>query len=103
MSEQDDINDEEYERDEDDVRDVRLCHHCKSPTVGEGCGFCGNDLCPACFEMGAGFCHDPHTYEQICAYEDAVYPPENEKAAEERQRQRKAHKELVAAGIIPPP
>jgi hypothetical protein len=81
----------------------KVCHHCGEGTVGEQCGFCGNDLCPACFEMGAGFCHNKHTQEQIDAYEDAIMPPQTSEEAAERQRQRTARNELQAMGILPKP
>lgn len=29
---------------------------CGRETAGEGCGQCGEDLCPMCYESGAGFC-----------------------------------------------
>lgn len=75
------------------------CVECGGETIGESCGFCGNDLCPACYEMGGGFCSKGHTYEQICDYEDALLgPPDAQKLA-----QRQAHRELVAAGILKGP
>lgn len=78
----------------------KLCHHCHLPTVGETCGFCGNDLCPACFEMGGGFCGETHTQEQIDAYEDEVYPPANAEEAAQRKRKREVRKELKRLGVL---
>lgn len=66
---------EDMENNEDEHRvgefkeGCSICHH---ETIGETCGFCGAKLCPACFEMGGGFCDGPHTQEQIDAYEEEV-------------------------------
>lgn len=66
------------ERDEHDYeppeesRFVMLCHECQRETAGESCGLCGRALCPSCFEGGGGFCHGPHTQEQVDAYEELV-------------------------------
>lgn len=79
----------------------KLCFHCHQPTVGEQYGFCGNDLCPACFEMGGGFCHVEHPQHQIDAYEDETYPPANEEERRERFEQRKHRDELKALGVLP--
>lgn len=88
---------------DDRLADQRICHECNRETAGETCGFCGNDLCPMCFECGGGFCSDKHTQEQIDAYEDEVYPPANFNEACERKRQRQARNELQALGILPKP
>lgn len=106
MSDPYDEDDEPNADDSDCFADAdreRVCHHCHSPTAGESCGFCGNDLCPACFEMGGGFCHEKHTQEQIDAYEDEVYPPANAREAWERKRRRQARNELQALGILERP
>ena len=81
----------------------RICHRCKQATIGEQCGFCGNHLCPSCFSMGGGFCHEKHTQEQIDAYEDAVMPCQTAEEEAERKRQRQARNELQALGILPKP
>ncbi len=78
-----------------------ICFQCHCPTIGEQCGFCGNDLCPACFEMGGGFCGASHTQDQIDAYEDEVYPPANEAERQQRHRQRCARGDLQRLGILP--
>ena len=94
--------DDSYESNIDDGADYsepfggRRCVQCNGPTVGEKCGFCGDDLCPACFEMGGGFCGGKHTQEQIDAYEDEMMgPPTVEVIA-----RRKARDELKAMGIL---
>lgn len=77
----------------------KACRECGNGTVGEQCGFCGNDLCPACFEMGAGFCSEKHTQEQIDDYEDSLMgPPDAEKLAQRARRN-----EMQALGILPKP
>src|SRR5579864_7024005 len=98
----DDLMDEP-EYDEGSEREPITCFCCHHETAGESCGFCGNDLCPDCFGMGGGFCNGPHTQEQIDAYEDEMYPPANEDEREQRERQRKARKELQEVGILPKP
>lgn len=89
----------EYEEDDGYIApsDARRCVECEYPTIGEQCGFCGNDLCPACFEMGGGFCSKPHTQEQIDAYEDYFMG----RPSPEKIRQRQARDELRAMGILP--
>ena len=52
----DDIEQDEYEdrENEDEGReDSRRCL-CGRETIGEQCGFCGQDLCPMCFECTGG-------------------------------------------------
>ena len=57
---------------------------------------CGAALCPACFEMGAGFCSATHSQGEIDAYEDWLLgPPDAEKMAS-----RKARDELRSLGIL---
>lgn len=93
----DDLMDEpEYDEGPDSI-----CHECNGETIGESCGFCGNDLCPACFESGGGFCSAKHTQQQVDDYEDIVNPPANEGEALERKRRRLARDELVHMGILP--
>lgn len=75
------------------------CSECLHRTAGDTCGFCGADLCPACFEMGGGFCSKTHTLEEIEAYEDALCGPPDEA----RLQQRKAKRELIARGILEGP
>jgi len=97
----DDLDELEYiDRDTDRESDPR-CRECGQETVGESCGFCGNDLCPMCFECGAGFCSATHTQEQIDAYEDAAYPPANEQEAQSRKRHRAARDDLKRLWILP--
>lgn len=79
----------------------KYCNECHRETIGEVCGFCGNDLCPMCFECGGGFCSATHTQDQIDAYEDENYPPVNEQEKQERARSRKARDELRRLGILP--
>lgn len=74
----------------------KLCAECQEPTIGEHCGFCGADLCPACFEMGGGFCSKSHSQEEIDAYEDEIMGP----PTPERLAQRQARKELKELGIL---
>lgn len=99
----DDLMDEPDYDECDEGQPQRLCYECHHETIGEQCGFCGNELCPACFEMGGGFCSAKHTQEQIDAYEDEVYPPANEEEKQQRQRQRQARNELQELGILPKP
>lgn len=97
----DDLTDEP-EYDEGPDRDTEVpCFHCHRPTVGEQCGFCGNELCPACFEMGGGFCNSDHTQQQIDAYEDEAYPPADEEELNKRVKGRKGRDEMIALGILP--
>lgn len=77
---------------------MSACFECGRETIGESCGFCGNDLCPACFEMGGGFCSGTHSQQMIYDYEDSLLGPEGQA---ERDRKRKAHQELVNLGILP--
>jgi hypothetical protein len=92
------LDDPEY--DEGPERDTsKACSVCHSPTAFEYCGFCGNDLCPACYETGGGFCSGRHTQEQIDEYELSIHPPE---LHEEIKRQHKARNELRLLGILPP-
>lgn len=88
-----------YEHD-DRKADAPICHECQRETAGEQCGFCGNELCPACFEMGGGFCSAQHPQEQIDAYEDEVYPPRNYQERQERTRRRQARNTLRKLGIM---
>ena len=76
---------------------VRFCK-CGAKTIGEQCGFCGEDLCPSCFSAGGGFCGANHTQEQIDAYEDDLLGPEGQA---DRDAQRKRRDELKALGILP--
>lgn len=55
---------DEYEEDNDPI-----CSQCSRPTAGEGCGQCGVDLCPMCFECGGGFCSK---------HPDSEYQPEED-------------------------
>ena len=74
----------------------KRCFECDGETIGEQCGFCGNELCPMCFECGGGFCSGQHTQQQIDDYEDSVYgPPDDQKKAA-----RKARDELKVLGIL---
>lgn len=77
--------------------DELRCVECGGTTIGEACGFCGNDLCPGCFECGGGFCSKPHTQQMIDDYEDAVTGGPDE----ETLKRRKARYELKAIGILP--
>lgn len=77
----------------------KVCHECGAGTIGEECGFCGNDLCPSCFGMGAGFCSERHTQEQIDDYEDRLMGPPDEA----KIKARKARNELQVLGILPKP
>lgn len=95
--------DEGPEEHDDRRADQRVCFHCHRETAGEQCGFCGNDLCPMCWEMGAGFCGEKHTQQQIDDYEDEVNPPTNFNEKCERERRRQARNELQALGILPKP
>lgn len=81
----------------------RVCVECNGGTIGETCGFCGNDLCPACFDSGGGFCSARHRQSEIDAYEDAMFPPATPEAKQSRERHRNARRELQAAGILPTP
>lgn len=74
-------------------RDPARCHCCGGSTIGESCGFCGNDLCPDCFEMGGGFCDAKHTDEQIAEYAKTVY-------GEDITESQKRVKELKDRGIL---
>ena len=47
--------DEDFGRDYDRGDDP-ICAKCGRKTIGESCGRCGRDLCPMCFECGAGYC-----------------------------------------------
>lgn len=97
------MSDDFEDQDIEERANREVCHECFHETAGESCGFCGNSLCPACFEMGGGFCSAKHTQEQIDAYEDEAYPPANAEEAEQRRRQRKARNELQELGILPKP
>lgn len=97
----DDLMDEpEYDEasfEHDDRRqDSRVCHECHRETAMEVCGFCGNDLCPACFEMGAGFCSANHTQDQVDDYEHEVYGT----SRDELGRRRQIRNELKGFGIL---
>lgn len=93
----DDSDDYDYEPSE--PREDPSCSHCKQPTCGEWCGFCGVDLCPFCFSAGGGFCGGRHTQSQIDAYEDVVMGP----PSADKLRHRQARNELQAMGILPKP
>ena len=99
----DDLTDEPDYDECENCSPKRLCHECNHETIGEQCGFCGNELCPSCFSAGGGFCSAKHTQDQIDAYEDDVYPPANEEERQQRLRQRQARNELQALGILPKP
>lgn len=86
MSHDDDFGGDGFHKDE-----VR-CVCCGHTTAFESCGFCGNALCPACFEMCGGFCDGPHTQEQIDAYAREVYG--------ETKRSQDVRNELREKGIL---
>lgn len=94
-------DEDDFEKVNDDFEDnseplgSKVCS-CGQPSIGEQCGFCGQDLCPDCFSSGGGFCSGKHTQEQIDAYEDELMGP----PSPERIAQRKAIDELKALGIL---
>lgn len=94
----DDSDEDQYDHDSElvDGGDHKEHCGCGRETAGEECGFCGQPLCPMCFEMGGGFCNGPHTQEMIDAYEDSLYGP----ADAARKRQRRARNELRQMGVL---
>lgn len=62
-----DESEDQYEERSERYIDPILCA-CDEPTAGESCGFCGEPLCPACFEMGGGFCNKQHSQAEMEAY-----------------------------------
>lgn len=101
----DDLTDEpEYDegphQHDDRTSNQRVCFHCHRETAGESCGFCGNDLCPSCWEMGGGFCSVDHTQEQIDAYGDEAYPPANESERRERIAARERRDWMKKVGVL---